>query len=336
MLCLSDCDQVDSLCFLTGILAKKVITFCFLMDLTKLGFSLFMSLQIKFIWAELGIFMGVVEDTEPPLKRAKRDETNGFSSSSGNSSVRGSSRCSVTDSSLGDLMARPLTSSSSSSQRDDDETTIGSKGVIKKSEFVRIITRTLYSLGYGKAGAMLEEESGIPLHRSFVETFLQQVKEGKWDESVVTLHRIGLLDEKAVKAASFLLLEQKFLELLRFEKIADALGTLRNEIEPLRINTKRVHELASSLISPPSASGQGKENVSSRSKVLEELQSLLPASVIIPERRLETLVENSLHIQRDACVFHNTLDSDLSLYSDHQCGKHQIPSQTVQVSLQLL
>lgn len=308
---------------------KSSLLLVFLMDLTKLGFSLSMSLQIKFIWAELGIFMGVVEDTEPPLKRAKRDETNGFSSS-GNSSVRGSSCCSVTDSSVGDLMARPLTSSSY-----DDETTIGSKGVIKKSEFVRIITRTLYSLGYGKAGAMLEEESGIPLHRSFVETFLQQVKEGKWDESVVTLHRIGLADEKAVKAASFLLLEQKFLELLRFEKIADALGTLRNEIEPLRINTKRVHELASSLISPPSASGQGKENVSSRSKVLEELQSLLPASVIIPENRLETLVENSLHIQRDACVFHNTLDSDLSLYSDHQCGKHQIPSQTVQVSLLL-
>ncbi|KAF8115682.1 hypothetical protein N665_0025s0142 [Sinapis alba] len=267
--------------------------------------------------------MGVVEDTEPPLKRAKRladdDETNGFS---GNSSVRGSSSSCVTNS-LGDLMARPLTS------QGDDET-IGSKGVIKKSEFVRIITRTLYSLGYGKAGAMLEEESGIPLHHSFVETFLQQVKEGKWDESVVTLHRIGLLDEKAVKSASFLLLEQKFFELLKFEKIADALGTLRNEIEPLHINTKRVHELASSLITP-STSGPGKENVSSRSKVLEELQNLLPASVIIPEKRLECLVENSLHIQRDSCVFHNTLDSDLSLFSDHQCGKHQIPSRTVQI-----
>ena len=263
--------------------------------------------------------MGVVEDTEPPLKRAKRDEeTNGFSGS--NSSVRVSSSV---NNSLGDLMARPLTSS-----QGDDET-IGSKGVIKKSEFVRIITRTLYSLGYGKAGAMLEEESGIPLHHSFVETFMEQVRDGKWDESVVTLHRIGLLDEKDVKAASFLLLEQKFLELLKFDKIGDALGTLRNEIEPLRINTKRVHELASSLIS----SGPGKENVSSRSKVLEELQSLLPASVIIPEKRLESLVENSLHIQRDACVFHNTLDSDLSLYSDHQCGKHQIPSQTVQVRL---
>uniref|UniRef100_A0A1J3GBH0 WD repeat-containing protein 26 n=1 Tax=Noccaea caerulescens TaxID=107243 RepID=A0A1J3GBH0_NOCCA len=268
--------------------------------------------------------MGVVEDTEPPLKRAKRlaDEPNSFS---GNSSVRGSS----VNSSLGDLMARPLTSQG-------DEETIGSKGVIRKSEFVRIITKALYSLGYDKAGAMLEEESGIPLHNSIVKVFLQQVKDGKWDESVVSLHRIGLPDEKAVKSASFLLLEQKFFELLKIEKIVEALGTLRKDIVPLHINTKRVHELASYLISPSifishTSSGPGKESVNSRSKVLEELQNLLPASVMIPEKRLEYLVENSLHIQRDSCVFHNTLDSDLSLFSDHQCGKHQIPSQTVQI-----
>jgi len=36
-------------------------------------------------------------------------------------------------------------------------------------------------------------------------------------------------------------------------------------------------------------------------------------------------------VQRDACVFHNTLDSDLSLYSDHQCRRNQIPSQTIQL-----
>ncbi|CAN6974001.1 hypothetical protein Bca4012_000412 [Brassica carinata] len=270
--------------------------------------------------------MGVVEDTEPPFKRAKlllADEPNGNSSS-----IRATSSV---NNSLGDLMARPLTSSS----QGDDET-IGSKGVIKKSEFVRIISRALYSLGYGKTGAMLEEESGIPMHQSVVKAFLQQVKEGKWDESVATLHRIGLVDEKAVKAASFLLLEQKFVELLKFEKVADALGTLRNEIVPLRVNTKRVHELASALISPSKfmslgSSGKGKESVSSRSKVLEELHNLLPASVMVPEKRLECLVENSLRIQRDSCVYHNTLDSDLSLFSDHQCGKHQIPSRTVQI-----
>ncbi|XP_010546278.1 PREDICTED: WD repeat-containing protein 26-like [Tarenaya hassleriana] len=258
--------------------------------------------------------MGVVEDTEPPLKRAKTlvDEPNGFS---GNSSVIDS-----VNNYLGDLMARPLTSQG-------DGETIGSKGVIKKSEFIRIITRALYSLGYDKTGALLEEESGIPMHASIVKLFLQQVMDGKWDESVGTLHKIGLHDEKAVKSASFLLLEQKFFELLKMEKVADALGTLRNEIVPLGVNVKRVHELASCLISPSKFLSQSV----SRSKLVEELQNLLPASVIIPEKRLEYLVEKALRIQRDSCVFHNTLDSDLSLFSDHQCGRHHIPSQTVQI-----
>ncbi|XP_021886944.1 WD repeat-containing protein 26 [Carica papaya] len=267
--------------------------------------------------------MGVVEDSEPPLKRVKGlvGESNSFSE---NSSLIESANCS-----LGDLMARPLTSQG-------DEETIGSKGVIKKSEFIKIITRALYSLGYDKSGALLEEESGIPLHSSVVTLFMQLVMDGKWDESVATLHMIDLSDETIVKSASFLLLEQKFFELLKMEKLTAALDTLRNEIVPLHVNMKRVHELASCLISPSlclmlASSGQDTEGAKSRSKILDKLQKLLPASVMIPEKRLEHLVEKALDVQRDACVFHNTLDSDLSLYSDHQCGRNQIPSKTVQI-----
>lgn len=58
---------------------------------------------------------------------------------------------------------------------------------------------------------------------------------------------------------------------------------------------------------------------------------MLPASVIIPEKRLEHLVEKALDVQRDSCLFHNTSDSDFSLYSDHQCGRNRIPSQTLQI-----
>lgn len=269
--------------------------------------------------------MGGIEDSEPPLKRVKGPvaESKNFAE---DSSVTESLVCS-----LGDMMARPLTSQG-------DEETIGSKGVIKKSEFIKIITRALYSLGYDKSGALLEEESGIPLHSSVVNLFMQQVMDGKWDESVATLHMIGLLDEKTIKSASFLILEQKFLELLRVDKVSAAVNTLRNEIVPLQINISRVHELAACIISPSHStavglSGQDTEGAKSRSRFLEELQKLLPASVIIPERRLEHLVERALDVQRDSCLFHNTLDSDLSLYSDHHCGRNQIPSQTLQVRL---
>uniref|UniRef100_A0A2N9G4W9 CTLH domain-containing protein n=1 Tax=Fagus sylvatica TaxID=28930 RepID=A0A2N9G4W9_FAGSY len=267
--------------------------------------------------------MGGIEDNEPPLKRPKvpLEESNSFS---GDSSLTQSVAIS-----LGDSMARPLHSQG-------DEETVGSRGVIKRSEFIKIITRALYSLGYDKSGALLEEESGIPLHSSVVNLLMQQVRDGKWNECVATLHTIGGLDETTVKSASFLMLEQKFLELLKMDKVTNALDTLRNEIVPLRINVSRVRELTVCIVSPSwsailGLSSHDTDVATSRSMILEKLQKLLPAAVMIPEKRLEHLVEQALDVQRDACMFHNSLDSDLSLYSDHQCGRSRIPSQTLQI-----
>ncbi|XWS41019.1 hypothetical protein CRYUN_Cryun17cG0045300 [Craigia yunnanensis] len=267
--------------------------------------------------------MGGVEDDEPVSKRMKLSSEELRLLSNGSTikePVAGSS---------GDLMARPL-------QSEGGEEVVGSKGAIKKVEFVRIIAKTLYSLGYKKSGAHLEEESGIPLHSSAVNVFMRQILEGSWDESIVTLHNIGLTDERTIKSASFLILEQKFFELLDEEKVMDALKTLRTEITPLCINNSRVRELSSSIILPSQCLSVRSLRIDtlrkrSRTKLLEELQKLLPPTVMIPERRLEHLVEQALVLQRDACMFHNSLDKEMSLYADHQCGRDQIPSQTLQI-----
>ncbi|KAF3666416.1 Transducin family protein / WD-40 repeat family protein isoform 2 [Capsicum annuum] len=267
--------------------------------------------------------MGAAEDDEPPSKRVK------FSSGqlieiSDRTFFRNPSSCSFSD-----LMARPL------ALQGDDEV-VGTKGVVKKVELVRIITEALYSLGYKKTGACLEEESGLPLHSSVVNFFMQQILDGKWDESVSTLRKIGLVDEKIVKLASFVILEQKFLELLDKEKVIDALKTLRDEISPLCINIDRVHHLSSCIISPSQraltgVSGQAIVKVKSRSKLLEELQRLLPPTVMVPEKRLVHLVEQAIDLQLDACRFHNSVVSEMSLLTDHQCGRDQIPSLTMQI-----
>ncbi|XP_008790475.1 WD repeat-containing protein 26 homolog [Phoenix dactylifera] len=266
--------------------------------------------------------MGGVEDDEPPSKRVKAS-TEDLRSPFDNSSR------SVPISPLGGSMARPLLS-----QGKDDM--IGSKGVIKKVEFVRIITKALYSLGYERSGAALEEESGICLHSSVVNLFRKQVLDGNWNESVLTLHKIGLSDESILKSASFLILERKFFELLEKDRVMDALKTLRSEITPLGIDKKRVHELSSCVVSPQQRlllgfANLGIETSNSRLKLLEDLQKLFPPTVMIPERRLEHLVEQALSVQREACYLHNSLDNSLSLYTDHHCGKDQIPSCTVQV-----
>ncbi|XP_051115568.1 WD repeat-containing protein 26 homolog [Andrographis paniculata] len=266
--------------------------------------------------------MGGVEDDGPPSKRVKvsSEESRGLSNGV---SVREQGTCSLSGS-----MARLIVSQ-------DDEETVGSKGVIKKVELVRIISEALYSLGYSNSGARLEKESGIPLHSSLVDLFMQQIVNGQWDESVATLHDINLIDETIIKLASFVILEQKFFELLDGGKVMDALKTLRSEISPLCINDDRVRELSYFILSPArnlldGSSGQ-ETRVKSRKKLLEELQKLLPPTVIIPEHRLIHLVEQALDLQRDACRFHNSSVGEMSLLTDHHCGTDQIPCQTLQI-----
>ncbi|KAG0477080.1 hypothetical protein HPP92_013921 [Vanilla planifolia] len=195
---------------------------------------------------------------------------------------------------LGGQMARCLAT-------EGKEEMVGSKGVINRVEFVRIITKTLYSLGYERSGKALEEESGIHLHSSSVNYFRKQVLDGNWDESVETLQKIGL-DEHIQNSATFLILEYKFFDLMA----RDMHGLL--ELANFRIDSGEL-----------------------RLKLMDELQKLFPPAIMIPERRLENLVEQALNVQTEACFFHNSLGTSLSLYTDHQCGKDQLPSKTLQI-----
>ncbi|XP_074308974.1 WD repeat-containing protein 26 homolog [Silene latifolia] len=265
--------------------------------------------------------MGGVKDGQPPLKRLR------LSFSGSNSLSRDLIAEEPIDStSLGDLMARPI-------QCQGEEEVIGSRGVIRRNEFVRLIAGSLYALGYQRTGACLEEESNIPLQSTTVNLFMQHVLDGKWDESVSTLHKIGLEDETIIKSAKFLILEQKFFELLNDGKTMDALMTLRMEISTLHIKTNRVHELSSCLLSQSESQNGHMDSLRTkpRSELLEELQQLLPPSIMVPARRLEQLVEQALTLQRGTCIFHNSSDQEMSLYADHHCGKNNIPSHTSQI-----
>ncbi|XP_076926141.1 WD repeat-containing protein 26 homolog [Bidens hawaiensis] len=253
-----------------------------------------------------------VKNEEPPAKRLKP---------------------SYSDLSNGNLLKYPSSRSMGSSlARTVNDELIGSTGV-KKAEFVRIITEALYSLGYNKTAAYLEQESGVPLHSSKVTIFIKQILDGCWDESLASLHKIGIVDETVIKLACFIILQQKFLELLDDEKITDALQTLRTEIEPLSVNTIRVRELSSLVLSRSYLVNNGQNLVKSkaRSKLLEDLQKLLPSTMMTPDKRLLQLVEQAIDSQHVNCLFHNSLFGENSLFSDHRCGKDSAPAKTVQI-----
>lgn len=54
--------------------------------------------------------------------------------------------------------------------------------------------------------------------------------------------------------------------------------------------------------------------------------------MMIPEGRLQTLVEQALDRQLERCLYHNVRKPMVSLLSDYQCGREQIPSVVYQVS----
>ena len=62
-------------------------------------------------------------------------------------------------------------------------------------------------------------------------------------------------------------------------------------------------------------------------------QEVVSADMMIPEGRLQNLVEQALDRQLERCLYHNVRKPMVSLLSDYQCGREQIPSVVYQVSL---
>ena len=63
------------------------------------------------------------------------------------------------------------------------------------------------------------------------------------------------------------------------------------------------------------------------------IQEVVSPNMMIPEGRLQSLVEQALDRQLERCLFHNVRKPMVSLLSDYQCGREQIPSAVCQVSL---
>ncbi|XP_064623467.1 WD repeat-containing protein 26-like isoform X1 [Lineus longissimus] len=207
-------------------------------------------------------------------------------------------------------------------------------------DIVRLIGQHLKEMGLERTVEQLMTESGCMLEHPAAAKFRSHVMDGEWDKSDVDLNELKALVEsqQGILRMKFLLLEQKYLELLEDGKLLEALHCLRNELSPLKYNTERVHELSSFMMCSnsddlkESADWEGK-GISSRSKLVEKLQSFLPPTIMLPPRRLQTLLNQAVELQKDQCPYHNTkYDAEsVSLLVDHVCSREQFPCGTLQI-----
>lgn len=214
---------------------------------------------------------------------------------------------------------------------EESVTGLGSKHLINKGEFVGVIIQSLRALGFVNSASCLEIESGFP--GSTFELLKSQVLSGKWDDCICTLEAFSdLMDDSTRDSALFLVFKQWIFEYLSHGDYSSALAVLREQVSSSQVGRDKVHNLAFNMLSTTKELEEDVDNVVSRfrNKLLKELKSVLPPPLAFPEGRLEHLVETTVLAQVDSCLYHNSPDP-VSIYTDHSCGRDQIPAETVQV-----
>ncbi|XKL61463.1 hypothetical protein PGB90_008520 [Kerria lacca] len=210
-------------------------------------------------------------------------------------------------------------------------------------DIVRLIGQHLKTIGLNRTAELLMKESGCRLDHPAAAKFRQHVIDGEWTKAENDLNELKMLldnSKQSLAEMKFLILEQKYLEHLEDGRALDALHVLRNELTPLQHNIERVHVLSSyimisgreELMNRARWHGKG---IASRSKLMEKLQKFLPPSIMLPPRRLYTLLSQAVELQKDKCPFHNTTIEegidDFNLLVDHYCTKEQFPCETIQI-----
>eukprot|EP00891_Asterochloris_glomerata_P001993 jgi/Astpho2/1993/Aster-00501 len=211
---------------------------------------------------------------------------------------------------------------------------LGSRRSIRRTEFIRLLEQSLAELGFENVARSLEKASGVACQAPEVQQLRSALLEGKWEEAAAVMDELGLEDAQC-RRAKFQVLEEKYLEALHRNDTKAAVRCLRQDLQPLKVKTERLHELAQAVMC------QDGEELCSRLKwpgphsgreqLLQSLQAVLPPDILLPSRRLQILVEQAMELQLMRCRYHNQPVPVFSLLSDYSCGPEQIPSVTTQV-----
>ncbi|KAK4053755.1 hypothetical protein OIV83_001411 [Microbotryomycetes sp. JL201] len=184
---------------------------------------------------------------------------------------------------------------------------------IDRTELIRLTLQTLGEMGLSSSAASLSLESGVKLEQPQVTRFRNGVLEGDWVLVEQVLLELPPQDLTDLKTIQFLVRQQKFLEVLEARETKKALLIMCGSPEDLR-----------------SRAGWDGKSGGSRAALLDALQNYISPSLMIPRRRLETLLEQAKEQQRRNCTFHCG-DVPISLLHDCRCDPATFPSHTAYV-----
>eukprot|EP00325_Prymnesiales_sp_UTEX-LB-985_P018767 CAMPEP_0174757914 /NCGR_PEP_ID=MMETSP1094-20130205/107499_1 /TAXON_ID=156173 /ORGANISM="Chrysochromulina brevifilum, Strain UTEX LB 985" /LENGTH=556 /DNA_ID=CAMNT_0015963833 /DNA_START=42 /DNA_END=1712 /DNA_ORIENTATION=+ len=199
----------------------------------------------------------------------------------------------------------------------------------RRIDLVRLLTQCLSTLGYDRSVAALEQESGIRLLSEPMARFRSAVLSGDWATIEIligeaTVRAIGFTSEASRLEAQCLVMQQKYLELLEAGRAEDALRCLRCQLAPIYQQrcpsttgqqplapsgslTDTLQGLSSCLMFSSAAELKARTGWpgaagGSREALLSELSQHIPPSLLLPEDRLQTLLQQALMWQHSSCA----------------------------------
>ncbi|GAA6006312.1 uncharacterized protein JCM10292_002643 [Rhodotorula paludigena] len=175
---------------------------------------------------------------------------------------------------------------------------------LDRREFVRLALQAFEDMGYRETAHTLQAESGFALESPAVTQFRQSLLEGRWSDVERHLAELPLEGRIDLTPVHFAIRQQKFLEALEGRETKKALSVLRNELSPLGYDSNRLHFLSSLVMCMSSddlrarAGWDGASGIS-RQQLLIHLQDYISPTLMLPQRRLATLLSQAQsHQQR--------------------------------------
>ncbi|KAJ1970638.1 hypothetical protein H4R34_005998, partial [Dimargaris verticillata] len=180
----------------------------------------------------------------------------------------------------------------------------------RSDELTRLLMQQMRLMGYHGAAKTLEAECGYTLEHPLVGEFRNHMLAGRWDHAELLLS--NLMAQSTISDrndALFLIRQQKYLECLETQSIKQAMLVLQQELTTLNVNKDRLHQLTMYLMLPSRSELHHAANwlgagVLSRQTLLERVQGYFPPSMIVPNRRLEKLLDQAVSLQRVNCLYH--------------------------------
>ncbi|BFZ54260.1 hypothetical protein PYCC9005_001293 [Savitreella phatthalungensis] len=201
------------------------------------------------------------------------------------------------------------------------------------TELTRLIIQALGDMGYHDAKETLSRESGVRVESEHVSDFKHAILTGDYQRAEARLLELELADSASPVQSLFLIREQKFLEQLEARQSGQALETLRRELAPCKYSTDRLHFLSSLIMSSSAedlrrrADWPGADG-GSRANLLKRLSADISPNSMIPECKLQSLLDRARDEQVRDCLYHVSRTPVSLLASGHQCPRTAFPLHT--------